>query len=146
MKLNDNFHRSLNLILFYWLPFIVWALIIFSFSASTTRPVSPSHWQDFIVKKSVHMIEYFVFAVLLFRALKNSGFNTRKSFYLAFILSVFYGFTDEYHQFFTPGREPRIRDVFFDEIGASLAVVSILHFLPRSSLNIKHFGKLLGLV
>ena len=37
---------------------------------------------------------------------------------LAILVSVIYGASDEFHQGFTPGREPRVRDVVFDTIGA----------------------------
>jgi len=42
-----------------------------------------------------------------------------------------YGFTDEFHQSFTPGREPRIRDVIIDTIGGALGVLTFSKVLEK---------------
>lgn len=48
--------------------------------------------------------------------------SQKKSFILAFLISLVYAVSDEYHQSLVPGREPRIRDVVIDSIGALFAV------------------------
>jgi len=80
---------------------------------------SEIYWQDFIVKKTAHIIEYAILATLLYRALINSNVPRKEAGIYAVILSATYGISDEFHQYFTPGREPRVRDVFFDLFGAS---------------------------
>lgn len=130
-------NRLIELLLFYWLPTIVWGLIIFSFSSIQTHPVSAIHWQDFIVKKTAHLTEYAIFAVLLFRSYKKSGADSLKAFYLAAITCLIYGATDEYHQGFTPGREPTLRDVLIDTWGSMIVLFMIRDLLPKFRGNLK---------
>jgi VanZ family protein len=82
------------------------------------------------MKKSAHVIEYGIFGVLLYRAFRGSGIDRKRSMIFAVAISIMYGVTDEIHQSFTPGREPKIRDVFFDALGASLAV----YFVDRKGI------------
>jgi len=109
----------------YWLPVFFWCLIIFSFSSFSTPSTSAIYWQDFIVKKLAHIVEYGILALLLYRALRAYEIDKTKAVILSILFAGLYGLTDEFHQSFTPGREPRIRDVAFDTIGASLAMLVI---------------------
>ena len=120
-----------------WLPVLVWAFVIFSFSAIPSAHVSEIHWKDFIVKKSAHMTEYGIFATLLFRALRINGMSVKRAGLTAIILCFMYGLTDEFHQSFTPGREPAFRDVIFDTIGAILATLIIWNILPKAPKELK---------
>ncbi|KKU09145.1 MAG: VanZ family protein [Candidatus Woesebacteria bacterium GW2011_GWB1_45_5] len=106
----------------YWLPPVVWATVIFLFSSLTVTPSTEIYWQDFIVKKTAHVVEYGIFAALLYRALRGHGVEKLDAVLLAILIAVIYGATDEFHQSFTPGREPRVRDVVFDTIGAVTGV------------------------
>lgn len=128
--------NRINLFLFYWLPFIVWALVIFSFSSVTTPKVSQIHWEDFIVKKTAHVVEYAIFTTLLYRALAKSGVAKKWSLILAIFGAFLYGATDEFHQTYTPGREPRLRDTFIDTFGGLVAVYVITNVIP--SIPIKY--------
>ena len=101
-----------------WAPVAAWAVIIFLFSSLSVTPTTEIYWQDFVVKKTAHVIEYGIFAVLLYRALRSEAVEKINAGLLAILVSVIYGATDEFHQGFTPGREPRVRDVVFDTIGA----------------------------
>lgn len=101
-----------------WAPVLVWALVIFLFSTLSVTPTTEIYWQDFVVKKTAHIIEYGIFATLLYRALRREEVEKLNAGLLAILVSVIYGASDEFHQGFTPGREPRFRDVVFDTIGA----------------------------
>lgn len=113
----------------YWSPPILWSLIIFSFSSLQVGSSSEIYWKDFLVKKMAHLIEYAILAVLLYRAMINSNINKNKSIIFSLILASIYGLTDEFHQSFTPGREPRIRDVIIDTIGAGIGSIWAGKFL-----------------
>ncbi len=77
---------------------------------------------DFILKKLAHFSEYFILNFLISRALiKTTNLSLKKSLVLAFVVSVLYAVSDEYHQSFVPGREPRIRDIIIDSFGALTA-------------------------
>ncbi len=106
----------------HWFPPVAWAGVIFLFSSLTVTPSTEIYWQDFIVKKTAHVVEYGIFAALLYRALRGSGVEKLNAALFAILIAVIYGATDEFHQSFTPGREPRVRDVVFDTIGAVAGV------------------------
>ena len=104
----------------YWLPPILWALVIFSFSSMQVTGTVDVYWKDFIVKKTAHLIEYGVLAILLYRAMVNSNVDKQKAFWLSILVAGLYGVSDEFHQSFTPGREPTTRDVLIDTLGATI--------------------------
>jgi VanZ family protein len=125
--------KKLFELLLLWLPVIVWASVVFSFSASSfpASPVTAIHWNDFILKKLAHIIEYAILAILMYRALKESGMEKKNAGYSAIILCFLYGLSDEFHQSFTPGREPTLRDVIIDTIGGSAGIWITWKLLPK---------------
>jgi VanZ family protein len=124
--------KKLNLkkIFSLWLPVIIWSVVIFLFSSQKAIQTSEIHWQDFIVKKTAHLVEYFVLSILFFRALVGQGLNKRKAAMYSILYISLYGLSDEFHQSFTPGREPRLRDVLIDITGGSLAPIILWKLLP----------------
>jgi VanZ family protein len=71
-----------------------------------------------------HGTAYLVLAVLLARALAGAPRALTPSLAVAAVLlSTAYGVTDEYHQSFTPGRDPSLGDVAKDFGGATLGVL-----------------------
>jgi len=106
-----------------WLPVILWASLIFTFSSMTVGSASEFYLQDFLIKKSAHLIEYGILAILLYRALLNYDVNTNKALFFAILIAGLYGVSDEFHQSFTPGREPAVRDVIIDMVGATIGVI-----------------------
>lgn len=98
-----------------WLPVFLWAAIIFSLSSLPQTKVSEFFLTDFIVKKTAHITEYAILYFLLYRA-------TKKRLFLSLVLAILYAASDEFHQRFSPGRTPRLYDVFgFDLTGANIA-------------------------
>lgn len=103
-----------------WLPVFIWAVVIFYFSSLPSLPGADKNWLDFIVKKGAHVSEYAIFFFLLSGALKS--INWRTPYQTAFLIGLFYAFTDETHQLFTPGRTGLLRDaLIFDQLGLLLA-------------------------
>jgi VanZ family protein len=129
----------------FWLPVILWASLIFVFSSEAVPTASKIYWKDFVVKKSAHVVEYAIFAILLFRAMVNSGVARKKAAFYTLALAMVYGATDEFHQSFTPGREPRIRDWIFDTIGAGFASYYLWKLLPKAPPRLKLWAKRLQL-
>jgi glycopeptide antibiotics resistance protein len=138
--------KKLVKILRYWSPPLIWALVIFLFSSYPTRRASEIFWQDFIVKKTAHVVEYAIFSTLLYRAFKESGAKKTNAGIFAITLSILYAVSDEFHQSFTPGREPTARDVIFDTIGASLAIYTIWNLLPKAPKRLKKWAESLQLL
>ena len=67
--------------------------------------------------KVIHACVYMVLAFLLYLSIHNSG--ARKYVFIgAFIFAIFYGISDEIHQYYVPGRDAAVGDVIADAIGA----------------------------
>lgn len=106
----------------YWLPVILWAFVIFLFSNRPSIYTVDFYLGDFILKKSAHLIEYAVFAILIFRALLSHDIDKKKALFISITIASFYGISDEFHQSFISGRTATIRDTIIDTIGATIGV------------------------
>jgi len=130
----------------YWLPAIFWVVVIFFFSSFPTKQTTEIFWQDFLLKKTAHFIEFGILAVLLYRAFINSGFKTKNAIIYSVIFFVLYAISDEFHQSFIPGREPRVRDVIIDMTGGILSLYSIKGLLPQAPVKVKYWAKKFDIV
>jgi len=114
----------------YWFPPLLWMSCIFYMSSQTSISVSHNVVSDFIIFKTLHVVEYAFLYFLFFRAFYCS---TRKKphfksiFLYSFILSVLFAISDEFHQTYTPTRQPKIRDVGIDLLGIVL-IYSIIRY------------------
>ena len=140
MEVKTRLLKLLNL----WLPPVLWAAIIFKFSAGSVPIASNVFWQDFAVKKFGHFLLFGILAVLIYRGLIGEGVEKKKAAIWAVLSSFFYGATDEYHQMFTQGREARVRDVFVDGIGAGAFIFVIYRFFSLLPKEIRLFLVKLG--
>ena len=109
-----------------WLPVIIWAIVIFQFSGSSTAPIEPTSLLNIVIRKLAHISEYAFFFYLLARALQ-----TRKYIPYALALAIFYAFTDETHQLFTPDRTASLTDVFFFDLIGMIPLWFILNRFPK---------------
>lgn len=107
-----------------WLPPVAWSGLIFLGSAIPALPVSENGVVDFLTHKIVHLFEYAVFFLFLYRALVGGRrVWERMKIITALLVSAAFGLSDEFHQVFTPGREARVRDVIVDFGGALLGLL-----------------------
>ena len=131
----------------WWLPVLLWMAVIFCASTDlgsihhTSRIIGPTlrffwpnisddtirHVQTF-VRKTGHVSEYAILALLAFRG-RNRGFFISKwsvrSASFAVIFSMLYACSDEFHQSFVPTREATVMDVLIDTFGACAGVFAI---------------------
>ena len=126
-----------------WLPAIAWAILIWwastdFFSAENTSiyilpalhslfpHLSPESLDriHFIIRKSAHFTEYFVFSFLLLRGIrgKHRGWRLRWVF-AALAIAAGYSALDEFHQSFVPSRTASPWDSLLDTTGAATAQV-----------------------
>lgn len=120
-----------------WLPPFLWALMIFKFSSGRIPVASPVYWQDFIVKKTGHVILFATLAILVYRALIGEGYTRKSAAIWATLISFLYGISDEYHQMFTQGREARFRDTVIDGTGGGIAMFLIYKFMSKLPKSIR---------
>ena len=128
----------------YILPVLLWGLLITGlssqhFGASFTyrilsavaRFVYPDvsvatlEWLHFALRKTAHVTEYSIFALLLWRALRREAAECWRASWAAATLSVGVGLAvlDELHQSYTRGRTGSPVDVGWDALGLALALV-----------------------
>lgn len=112
---------------FLWrqFPAILWAAAIFAASSipGTSLPSLEILGSD----KLVHMGVYFVFAMLIFHALRTQDsvpWLAHRAVLLTVILCAVYGITDEVHQSFVEGRSSDVYDWIADVLGGVLGVLS----------------------
>ena len=76
------------------------------------------------IRKTAHFVEYFVFSLLILRAIRAGRQDTRLTWALtAIIIVAGYAALDEFHQSFVPGRTPLITDVLLDTTGGTVAQI-----------------------
>lgn len=108
-----------------WLPVVLWASVIFTFSSLPQTKTSEFFLVDFLIKKTAHLSEYAILYTLIFRA-------TTGNWKLSYVLAIIYAATDEFHQSFTPGRTPRVYDVIgFDFTGMNIAAFTLWKLKPN---------------
>lgn len=147
-----------------WIPVIIWAAVIFWFSTDTfsgehTRPVivgvlhalMPSARRETllrlhaVIRKCAHLGEYFLFGLLVFRAVRapKSGWQFRWAC-IAIMLAALYAASDEFHQSFVPSRGPAVGDVLLDTEGATVAQLATWLITRRENYREKEAATLVS--
>ena len=121
-------------LLYYWLPLFAWMGLIFWFS-SQPQPIDlPESWLETLVGKGGHVLGYAGLSLLWWRALAARwGRHDRRAVALAFLLTVLYAVSDEYHQTFVPGRSGSPVDVLIDAAGAGLVLWPVHRWQERQA-------------
>lgn len=104
-----------------WAPVVGFMVLLFLVSAQTTVRGADLAWD-----KLLHAGAYATLGLLSLRAL-NGGLRSPqlRPALLALLLAVAYGFSDELHQAFVPGRDASVLDWVADAVGAALAVLVV---------------------
>lgn len=99
-------------------PVFSWALLIFVLSSVPGDRVPMVEVPFF--DKAVHFFEYFLLGILTVRAIRRlwPGLAVLKISILAVGFATLYGFLDEWHQSFVPGRTAEWSDIVCDAVGA----------------------------
>lgn len=76
----------------------------------------------FAIRKSAHFTEYFIFSLLLLRAVRGNrhGWVLRWAL-LALAIATVFSILDEFHQSFVPSRTASVWDSLLDTFGAATA-------------------------
>jgi VanZ family protein len=115
--------RALWKFLSRWGPALGLMALIFSLSSLPAQQVPEFGILDLLVKKVAHFVGYALLARAFMRGMKA---ETKKQVFLAWLLAVLYGVTDEIHQSFVPGRRAALLDVGIDGLGAFFGVLPAL--------------------
>ena len=126
-----TYDSGLNLrLLVSWALVICYMSVIFFLSAQSNLsvPFEVSHGDIFL-----HMVEYGILGFLLSWAFVNSG-AVRKFVFHVFLVGLFYGMTDELHQYFVPERNASLLDVTANGLGCLIGACS---FYALRSMRLK---------
>jgi VanZ family protein len=107
-----------------WLPPLVLMAVMFVFSAQPNLN-SGLGWIDTVGRKFIHASEYALLCFLWWRALRTK-LDTVSALAPAWVITVIYAATDEYHQTFITGRHGAWVDVAIDAMGAGIFVLLTL--------------------
>ncbi|MBN1460713.1 MAG: VanZ family protein [Armatimonadetes bacterium] len=106
---------------------ISWVLEPFTSAFGVEAPgAGMGEWTVWLLRKSLHMIEYGVLALLATRwfvSLDKMTFDGAVGGSL--VLSTAYAAGDEFHQVFVPGRTGASGDIVIDALGASLVLAAL---------------------
>ena len=124
----------------YWLPPLAWMGFIYFLSSFHKLQASPVGWQDFIIRKTAHFLEFAFLFVLYNRGLtKTTKLTIKRGLVLSLILTIGYAMTDELHQTMVSGRTGRFFDIGVDSLGAFgglLFVLRLVKLLPERLQNV----------
>jgi len=125
--------RSAKTVAWYWTPTLLWMLFIFALSSRQRIAVSPTYLINFLIFKTLHMIEYAILQFLWFRSFffTDKKASLSENLLRAFIVALLYAVTDEYHQTFVNSREGSSRDVLIDATGITIMYIYIKRNWPR---------------
>ena len=120
----------------YRLLAVGWMMLIFILSSQPSLPaVSFFLGADLLL----HAVFYAILCVFLARSFTDPRIRNWNRVILLTVLVTAYGITDEYHQFFVPGRNVSIWDVLADGVGGFLAA-AMLFWRDRKTVNISEYN------
>ena len=149
-EIKTRMPRGLAL-LWAWWPAIVWSCVIFTmstdtFSADHTKwffePIlrwlipglaqSQYDYIHHIIRKCAHFAEYFLYCILLYRAVRARRTGWRLGWGIAALLiAAGYSVTDEFHQSFVASRTASPYDSLLDTTGAFVALAVVWLWFRR---------------
>ena len=109
-------------------PLLGYAALIFYGSSQSRWIFEPPVF--FSSDKVYHLLEYTIFGVLLGRIINEYGFSSSfpKRMVLVLMISFLYGLSDEFHQWFVPGRFATFGDVLADTLGGGFGGLLLFKF------------------
>jgi len=120
---NSNVNRVVR-----WLPAVGMMAVIYLSSATPASEIPTYGGWDDLVKKGGHFFGYGLLALMYLFAL--NGYRPRILLSLLGLVAL-YAVTDEFHQFFTPGRHASLVDVGIDVLGALFCLAAWMYFRGR---------------
>ena len=84
------------------------------------------HRTESIIRKMAHFSIYAVIGILLMGLLCTYKIKNKWKIVITIGIGMLYAISDEFHQSFSPGRTPKITDVYIDTLGVFLGVLLIL--------------------
>ena len=105
-----------------WVPFFLWAGLIFILSDTPQTSMIRLPNVPFF-DKGVHILEFFILGILFIQTYPSVRLRIsyQEYLYLGVVIIALYGFSDEWHQFYVPTRTTSAADFLADTVGGLLA-------------------------
>jgi len=108
-----------------WMIALLIAIIIFYISSQSFSQGSPG--PEFALKSTIyHFLAFFFFNAFLMISIIKGQHKNKKFLLITILISILYAFSDEFHQYFVPGRSSTISDVLIDTTGILFASIIYL--------------------
>lgn len=79
-----------------------------------------------IIRKVAHFSIYTILGILLMGLMTKTKVEDNKRIYITLGIGLLYAITDEFHQNFSPGRTPKVTDVYIDMLGVAIGMLLVL--------------------
>lgn len=86
------------------------------------------HRTESVIRKLAHFSIYTLVGLLLMGLLSTYKIKNKWRIIITIIIGIMYAASDEFHQSFSPGRTPKITDVYIDTLGVMLGSLLIVFF------------------
>lgn len=120
--MNARGESSARRVVLAWLPALMYMALIWLLSSGpVSLPIESLPFKD----KGAHVAEYGMLAVLNAHAIRRSWlrFGLLRVLFFAVLLTFAWGYLDEVHQAFVPGRNSDAADLLADTIGACAGAI-----------------------
>ncbi|MBI3972633.1 MAG: VanZ family protein [Chloroflexi bacterium] len=105
-----------------WLPVVAWMGLITYWSGQSTLPIDQP-WLARLLRGQQHPLAHAAAFAILAVLVRWAVDRTPGATLSAFLFASAFGAVDEWHQSFTPRRQPDIKDLFVDALAAAVAVM-----------------------
>lgn len=79
-----------------------------------------------VIRKIAHFSVYTLFGVLLMALVIKTNVKYRWKMIIPLLIGLIYAISDEIHQVFSPGRTPKVTDIYIDMLGVLLGTLLVL--------------------
>ena len=118
----------------YWVPPLLYMALIFVVSSLEQPPLPMPKFEWLTIDKLYHFIEYAILGGLLalaFVKARPSVMPSKFIWFVAAVLSILYGASDEWHQTFVPGRFATLADWVADVLGSIAGVLVVYLYYKK---------------
>ena len=79
-----------------------------------------------VIRKIAHFSIYTLLGLLIMGIMLKTNITYKKRIFITLVVGILYAILDEFHQSFSPGRTPKITDVYIDTLGIILGILLVL--------------------
>ena len=84
------------------------------------------HRTESIIRKIAHFSIYAVVGFLLMGLFSTYKIKDKWRIIITIVIGIFYAISDEFHQSFSPGRTPKVTDVYIDTLGILVGALIVI--------------------